>query len=212
MLHLDKVTENQAAFGSRVQEIARGIGVPADWLMQIMYTESRFNPKAQNRVTGAVGLIQFMPATARNVLKLEPEQILAMNNLQQLDLVERFYRIYTDGGGRFRQFSDLYMWAFRPVVLYKKQPDSTVLPDEVIRQNALDKVNVRTVGEWRAYVTKKAQQANAASRSFTPTVQRRVTPDTTVSNPFNSNQMTNNTNLLIIGGTVLAIGLYLYLK
>jgi hypothetical protein len=38
MLHIDKVTENQAAFSVRVQEIARGIGVPADWLMQIMYS------------------------------------------------------------------------------------------------------------------------------------------------------------------------------
>jgi len=208
MLHLDKVTENRDAFGARVQQIAQRIGVPPDWLMQIMYAESRFNPQATNRKTGAVGLIQFRPATARNVLKIEPAQIRAMNNLEQLDLVERFYRIYTDGGGRFKQFSDLYMWAFRPRVLYYKEPDSTVLPDVVIRENELDKVNVRTVGEWRAYVTNKAQQANAASRSFTPmTTSRRIVPGSTATHPFTNNS--TNPNLLIIGGAALAIGLYL---
>lgn len=211
MLHLDKVKDNQAAFGHRVQQIAQRIGVPADWLMQIMWSESRFNPQAQNRITGAVGLIQFMPATARNVLKVEPAQIKAMNNIEQLDLVERFYRLYTDEGGRFRQFSDLYMWAFRPRVLYKNEPDSTVLPDEVIRQNALDKVGVRTVGEWRAYVTRKAQEANASSRGFA--LQRRTTPNTTVAtNPFKTNPHSNNQNLLIVGGLALAIGLYFYFK
>jgi soluble lytic murein transglycosylase-like protein len=49
---------------SALNLIAKKLDVTADSLAKLIAFESRFDPQAKNRITGARGLIQFMPNTA----------------------------------------------------------------------------------------------------------------------------------------------------
>ena len=89
------ILENQVSspFAAKVRQIASRLGVPPDYLMAVMWSESRLDPAATNPEGGATGLIQFMPATAAG-LGTSCEALREMSALDQLDYVERFFRPY----------------------------------------------------------------------------------------------------------------------
>ncbi len=113
----EKVTTNQAAFLAKVVQVAAALGLPADFLMVVMYYESRLNPKAQNPYTRATGLIQFMPSTAAS-LGTSTAALLAMSNVQQLDYVEKYYR-KIGAVGKVKDAVDLYLFTFYPAAAGK---------------------------------------------------------------------------------------------
>lgn len=92
-----------AAFRSRVQEIAAGLGIEADWLMAVMFQESSLDPAAHNP-SGATGLIQFMPQTAA-ALGTTTAVLAKMPAEQQLEFVADYYRPWT---GRMHSVADAY--------------------------------------------------------------------------------------------------------
>ena len=91
------------AFAGKVKQLAARLSVNPDHLMAIMWSESRLDPSARNPRGGAVGLIQFMPATAEG-LGTTAEKLLKMTGEEQLDYVELFFRPYA---ARCRTFADL---------------------------------------------------------------------------------------------------------
>lgn len=101
------ILENQVSspFAAKVRQIASRLGVPPDYLMAVMWSESRLDPAATNPEGGATGLIQFMPATAAG-LGTSCEALREMSALDQLDYVERFFRPYAP---RCHTFGDFYM-------------------------------------------------------------------------------------------------------
>lgn len=115
LILISLVKENQTAFQSKVQQIAASLGVDPNDLMIVMYKESRLNHRAVNASTGATGLIQFMPATARS-LGTTTASLAAMSNVQQLDYVEKYLRAYK---GKFKRLIDLYLSVFYPVAVGK---------------------------------------------------------------------------------------------
>lgn len=110
LIYEDLVTSNREAFIAKVKTVSANLGIDPNWLMYVMYKESRLNPAAVNSINGASGLIQFIRSTA-NGLGTTVEQIRAMSNVAQLDLVERYYRPYKN---RIRSAVDLYMATFFP--------------------------------------------------------------------------------------------------
>jgi soluble lytic murein transglycosylase-like protein len=60
----DSEAERAAYYEGAVQRSAKAHGVPADILAGLLHTESRFNPDAVNKKSGATGIAQFMPETA----------------------------------------------------------------------------------------------------------------------------------------------------
>ncbi|HYV92801.1 MAG TPA: transglycosylase SLT domain-containing protein [Chitinophagales bacterium] len=48
-----------------IQKASANHGIPEKYLLTMAAIESSYNPKAKNKKTGASGLFQFMPATAR---------------------------------------------------------------------------------------------------------------------------------------------------
>lgn len=125
-------------FRKRVREVAAKIGAPADDLMAAMAWETgrTFSPSQRNMAgSGATGLIQFMPATARG-LGTTTDALARMTAVQQLDYVERYFLPYR---GKLRNLGDLYMAILWPAGVGK--PDSYVLWDAktrptTYRQNA----------------------------------------------------------------------------
>lgn len=104
-------------FAQKVQSVARNLSIPAEWLMAVMYAESRFNASAQNhKGSGAVGLIQFMPATLAD-LHISSQQLQNMNPTEQLVFVERYLQQVQQARGTYQSLTDLYLGILYPDAL-----------------------------------------------------------------------------------------------
>ena len=137
MILIDKVQcnkgESRASFEKLMNSISGALGINPNWLMMVMYSESRLNAQAVNTQPGdiadpakrsanrATGLIQFMPYTARN-LGTTTTALYNMSNLEQLDYVYRYFKPWT---GRIKSYFDLYFVTFFPDAIGK--PDDYVL-------------------------------------------------------------------------------------
>lgn len=133
------IHENRQLFIEKMKQISYDLGLPADWLMAVMYKESGLNHQAVNHRTGATGFIQFMPKTAES-LGTSVYALRNMSNIEQLDYVKKYYWPLRY---RIKSYTDAYLAVFFPVAIAK--PDDFVLktsmlaPDTIARQNpALD--------------------------------------------------------------------------
>ncbi len=126
-------------FRDRVLWIESDLGLPADALMACIAWESgeTFSAKVVNKAgSGATGLIQFMPSTAR-ALGTTTSELAKMTPEDQLNYVWKYFKPFK---GRLNNLGDVYMAILWPKAVGK--PDSFVLFDRgaAYRQNAgLDK-------------------------------------------------------------------------
>lgn len=162
MLFAEYVKENKSYFLDKVEEISRKLMIAPEWLMAVMFKESKLNHKAVNSTTGATGLIQFMPATAKG-LGTSTTALKNMSNIEQLDYVYKYYRPYIS---KLNSYPDLYLATFFPVALGKS--DSFVMQTNslpastVARQNPAIDINKDgkiTVGEFKEYCYKQFDSA-----------------------------------------------------
>lgn len=119
-----------AEFRHRVFEIADWLGIDPSYLMACMAFESgeSFSPAVRNGAgSGAVGLIQFMPATAR-ALGTTANALAAMTAVEQLDWVQKYFAPYRR---RLHTLSDLYMAILWPAAVGK--PESAWLWSKAAR-------------------------------------------------------------------------------
>jgi len=151
-----KVSQN---FRDQVLRIAQSLSMPQDgasWLMACMAWESgrSFSPSVKNAAgSGAVGLIQFMPSTARS-LGTTTAALAEMTAEQQLSYVLRYFDPYR---GKLQLLSDTYMVILWPAAVGK--PDSTILWDKATRPTTYQQ-NIGLDGDHNGQITK----AEAASR------------------------------------------------
>ena len=112
-----------AAFKNRVIVLSTSIGCDPNHLMACMAFESgeTFSPSVKNPVSGAIGLIQFMPSTAKS-LGTTSEALAQMSAVDQLDYVEDYFDPWK---GKLTTLPDLYMAILAPFAIGK--PDSTAL-------------------------------------------------------------------------------------
>ncbi|HTZ77960.1 MAG TPA: transglycosylase SLT domain-containing protein [Stellaceae bacterium] len=136
-----KVSED---FRNKVALIAGRLAVAADDLMACMAFESArtFRPDIRNAAgSGAVGLIQFMPATAQ-ALGTSTAELAAMTAEQQLDFVEKYFAPHQ---GKLQDIEDVYMAILWPAAIGK--PSDTVIfdrddaehPQRYLQNRGLDK-------------------------------------------------------------------------
>jgi peptidoglycan hydrolase-like protein with peptidoglycan-binding domain len=100
-------------FRDKVVQIAARLETNPNFLLAVMSFESggTFSPSGKNQAgSGAVGLIQFMPATARG-LGTTTEQLAGMTAEAQLDFVEKHFRPFK---GRLNTLEDTYMAVLFP--------------------------------------------------------------------------------------------------
>jgi len=116
----DMKPQNMPEFESKVNDVAASLGAnPAD-LMAVMKFETggTLDSAEKNRAgSGATGLIQFMPETAKNLTgassKEAATQIMAsMTPTEQLDYVQKYLQPFK---GKLNSLEDMYM-----AVLYPK--------------------------------------------------------------------------------------------
>lgn len=106
-----------------------------NWLMTCMAWESgrSFRPDVKNMAgSGATGLIQFMPATARG-LGTTVEKLAAMTAEDQLNVVWKYFKPYA---GRLRSLADVYMSILWPAAVGKPDDFALFTGGIAYRQNA----------------------------------------------------------------------------
>ncbi len=129
------IKDNRIEFTEKVNNICTELRIEANWLMFVMWFESKLNPQAVNPISGATGLIQFMPNTARS-LGTTTAALRHMSNVQQLDYVLAYLRPYK---GRMKRWVDVYLAVFYPKAMGK--PDFVITSDIVARQNKIFDIN-----------------------------------------------------------------------
>lgn len=130
-LNPDLVTR-PIAWGARVSKLfverlwwaAVTLGIDPDWLMSCIAFESAetFSPSVRNAAgSGACGLIQFMPSTAK-ALGTTTDALAQMTAEDQLNYVFKYFRPWA---GKIHSLADCYMAILLPTMIGK--PDDAVL-------------------------------------------------------------------------------------
>jgi len=101
------------AFMRGIVYIANEVQTDPRYLLATLYAESKLNPLALNPDTGAGGINQWMPKTARG-MGTTVEAIRKLTAEQQLFFVLRYYQ---PAKGRLKSLADVYTWTFRPADL-----------------------------------------------------------------------------------------------
>lgn len=123
MLNVPGLDRMSPEFRSDLWRLATRLGLDAGYIAAVMSHESGFKPNATNPQGGATGLIQFMPATAKN-MGTSVQALASMSAESQLQWVERFYRPYAKTM-RKDVPGDYLMATFMPAFI--GQPADTVL-------------------------------------------------------------------------------------
>ena len=99
-----------SSFGTALTGMAGRLGLKTEDLLAIMNFESGLDPSKINRTSGATGLIQFLPDTARE-LGTTTAALRNMSREQQLPFVERYLKMHGVRAGMSRE--QLYMSILR---------------------------------------------------------------------------------------------------
>lgn len=134
--YIDSVKHsNKKVFESELRKYANMLGIDPNWLQAVMFLESSLNPRAVNSVTGATGLIQFMPATAR-ALGTTTAALKALTGEQQLYYVYKYLQPYA---GKLQNFPDVYFAVFFPAAI--GQSDDYVLQTSKLSARTIANAN-----------------------------------------------------------------------
>ena len=135
MNFIEYVKENKTEFVTKVGQICDKLNIEEDWLMFVMYFESRLDPKATNPISQAQGLIQFMPSTAR-ALGTTVQALKGMSNIEQLDYVYAYLKPYK---WKMNSWIDVYLAVFYPKAM--NQGNYIITSDIVAKQNKIFDLN-----------------------------------------------------------------------
>ncbi len=139
-------------FERKIRIMARNLNVPPEWIMAVIHSESRFNPKVKNKKgSGARGLIQWMPY----VYKRLGVSRLPSTAVEQLDLVEQYFCERQAEVGAFKNLTDLRLAVLYPsavrksknYILYEK-PSIAYKQNSGLDANKDGKVTVKDVS-WK---------------------------------------------------------------
>lgn len=100
-------------FERSVKQIANNLNVPPEWLMAVIYSESKFDASATNKNSGATGLIQWKPSEI-NQLGITVEKLRNLSHEEQLKLVEKYYKWVKKNKKPLENLTEFYLGAFYP--------------------------------------------------------------------------------------------------
>lgn len=170
------------AFIREVEAMAQRLGTRPEYILAVMSFEtgSSFRPDVRNAAgSGATGLIQFMPGTARE-LGTSTDALARMSSVDQLEYVERYFNRRSDPGD-LNTLEGVYT-----TVLYgspRPDPSSTLFREgtAAYRMNAPLDINRDgriTAGEATSFVRNKINgSAPPPDRSPPPSPSPNPNPD-----------------------------------
>jgi hypothetical protein len=129
----DKMEATFPGFKEKLKQVAANIGVTEDVLTTVMYKESGIRTNIRNSI-GCVGLIQFCPDRGGGTTKTISGKtynlsfIQNMNGLDQLDVVQRYFKALGFNNSKTSSASDLYGATFYPIS--KGKPQNWVIGSE----------------------------------------------------------------------------------
>jgi hypothetical protein len=129
----DKMEATFPGFKTKLKQVASNIGVTEDVLTTVMYKESGIRTDIRNSI-GCIGLIQFCPDKSGGSTKTingksySLSSIQTMNGLDQLDVVERYFKALGFSSGKPASAGDLYVATFYP--LAKNKPQTFIIGSE----------------------------------------------------------------------------------
>lgn len=129
-----------------IVRLAEMHGFDAAYLANVINFESRFNPAAFNKSSGATGLIQFIPRTAAR-FGTTTEALRRMSAGAQFTYVEQYLRPFK---GKLKTQADVYMAIFYPA--YVGRPPNTPFPPSVQKVNP----GIRTPADYTRMANKAA--------------------------------------------------------
>jgi hypothetical protein len=134
------IEDNKTSFLKKITAISKDLGINPIWLMHTIYFYSEFDPKKTDNVAGTVGLITFAPDVAKLFINQDKgktiitNDIYNMDNLEQLDLVKTYYKMWFDKLGiKSPKAGDFAAVTFYPGAIKKK--DNWEFPDYVVSRN-----------------------------------------------------------------------------
>lgn len=109
--------DDPEGFEDKVRHTADRLNIPPEWLMAVMYSESKFNSSVENhKGSGAVGLIQWMPATIKD-FGVSVNSVKNAGPIKQMDYVYKYLNNVKDRYGEFKSLTDLYLAILYPRAL-----------------------------------------------------------------------------------------------
>lgn len=147
-------------FIQKLNEISKKLQVNPNWLLAVMWKESKINPSAQNSISKATGLIQWMPSTLRDkrYKGITTDELKKMSATEQLDLVYLYFKPYV---GKLNSLQDVYAVTFFPAAMGKDDDwvlqSKNVSAEKIAAQNKVVDLNRDgkiTKGEFDEYVVK----------------------------------------------------------
>lgn len=146
------------AFAASIESLGNDLGVDPMYLANTMYAESRLNTSIENEAgSGAMGLIQFMPETAKN-LGTTTDELSRMTPVEQMEYVRKYFSADNLGAGRLRDLRNdpsqhnVNMAVFLPSMIGK--PLDTQIPQKYWRQNG----SIRTPGDYTRSAEKRVNE------------------------------------------------------
>jgi len=142
------------SIGDTLNSVAAQLGLPDPAaLAKLINFESSWNPLAKNPYTGARGLIQFMPNTARSLGYKDAEDLIAKNPDAESQLrgpVLKYLSQFKPFSAPFPQ--SLYLSVFYPS--YRYFPADTAFSESVKKVNP----GINVVGDYVKWVEKKTSK------------------------------------------------------
>lgn len=156
LIYIERIpVAERPGFANRLTQVSAILKTQPNWLLQVFHAESGVNAQAVNKQTGASGLIQFMPATAK-ALGTTVEAIRKMTATQQLEWVLKYFAPYA---GRLNSYFDVYLVVFFPAAIGKGDAwvmqTSRLSPEVIAKQNPAININKDgkiTVAEFKQYL------------------------------------------------------------
>jgi hypothetical protein len=136
-----------ASYASEIVAVAQRLGADPHALANLINFESGGRTTAINPTSGASGLIQFMPSTAKR-LGTTVEAIRKMSAAQQMVYVERYLSPYK---GKLSSPAALYMSVFYPVAM--AWPTAKEFPKNVQAANP----GIKTPADYARLVERRAK-------------------------------------------------------
>ena len=132
MIYAEKFNQDAK---DKLLKIAKGFKWTSDqidYLIACIMFESNANPQAVNKLSGATGLIQFMPRTAET-LGTTTDLLYRMTVVQQLDYVKDYFKPYAK---KVTTLEDMYMAILYPSAIGLSHDASIFRKEIQYRQNA----------------------------------------------------------------------------